>query len=1169
MTSIIPGWVLLLSSLLYMGGLFAVAWWGDRTKLYPENLKLRPIIYSLALAVYGSSWTFYGAVGTAARDGIFYIAGYLGPLILLVFGLWFFERLVRIAKQQNATSISDFLAGRFGRSRRIGVIVTVIALTAIPPYIALQLTAISMSIEVLTGQPPGASLAVHWYEDSTLLVALMLAVFAILFGTRVVDASEHHPGMVLAIAAESLFKLLALIAVAIFALTTFDDAAPLRETVARMPELLTHPSMFIAHVVVTLFAMFCLPRQFHVGIVECADVADVRRARWWFGGYLVLLTLVVVPIVATSFTAGATSAANADSLVLLLPMSEGQTWLALFAYLGGFSAATGMVIVASIALSTMISNELLLPAMFRFGLRRRPDRVASPALILWIRRIAIVGLLLWSYAFFRLTPSAPSLASLGSIPLVAVAQFAPAIIAAVLWPGASRAGVVGGLCAGFLVWLYTLLIPAVVANGADTPAWVSAGPFGIGWLAPGSLFGIRFPESLSNGVFWTLSANVALLVTLSLRYRPAIRERLTTVNPLSPELPHSRAQLLPGGATVGDLRLLAERLLGASAAGRLLERRSRELRRPVLVDERADVALLQSLERDLAGALGAASARLVLTSALRGAGPGLAEIVTMFDEATRKLRFNRDLLETMMDNMPQGVSVVNADMQLVAWNQRYLDLFEYPAGFVHAGRSVAELIRLNAERGWCGPGDPDEHVRRRLEHMRAGTQHFSERRRPDGRVIELRGQPLPDGGFVTTFSDVTSHKRNEESLREINETLEQRVDERTRQLSEATALAEQANLSKTRFVVAASHDLLQPLGAARLFNAALRSRAGSDSEVARLSERVENSLSAAGELLDGLLDISRLDAGGVRADISVFAVMDLLSSLQEQFGPLAAQRGLVLKVAPTGLHVRSDRHLLRRVLQNFVGNALRYTSRGTVLLGCRRRGDAVEVQVIDTGPGISAEHRQSIFEEFRRLDLQSPWGEKGLGLGLSICDRIATILGVTLTLESRPQHGSIFGIRVARAPDELAATPEESQPLPIPLPVPTTARVRILCIDDDAATLAAMRELLTRWEFEVVVASSPEQALRAGAKETFDVVLADYHLHGQPAGLELLEQLARARGGALLTAGATDKLIAQAGALGFPVLRKPVRPAALRALIAALVARGANQFSSSGASGAN
>ena len=1181
MTPTISGWVLLLTSLAYMAGLFAIAWWGDRSKLYPNNARFRPLIYSFALGVYGSSWTFYGAVGTAKQDGLLYIAGYVGPLLLLIFGLRFFERLVRLAKHQNATSISDLLSARFGRSRRIAVLVTLIALTAIIPYIALQLTAISMSIDVLTGQPPGAS--PHWYTDTTLLIALTLAVFAILFGARGIDAAEHHPGMVLAIAAESLFKLVALLAVGVFALTTLDGPKPLLTTLRQLPDDLRQPSMFFAQALTAMFAFFCLPRQFHIGVVECADVADVRRARWWFGGYLVLLSIVVIPILAASvpLDAAGRGAPSTDAWVLWLPLSAGQDWLALLAYLGGFSAATGMVIVASVALSTMISNDLVLPMLWRWRGAHVGASMASPAAILWVRRVAIVGVLLGAYGFFHLAPNAPSLASIGMLALAAVAQFAPALIAAVYWPGASRAGVTGGLGAGFVIWAYTLLIPAIASDGGPPPVWLNDGPFGLAWLKPGELFGLALPDPLSNGVVWSLAANLAVMVALSWRFRPAIGERLRVGGRrlLEDSSGARGVQLLPGGATVGDLLLLAERLLGAAAARRLLERRSRELKRHVFAAERADLALLQSLERDLSGALGASSARLVLTSALRGAGIELAEMVTLFDEASRKLRFNRELLETMMDNLPQGVCVVNAEMQLVAWNQRYLHLFEYPPGFVFAGKPVEELIRYNAERGWCGSGDPSEHARKRVAWMRAGSAHTSERRRAGGRVIELRGQPLPDGGFVTAFSDVTSHKRTAESLREINETLELRVEERTRQLAAAVSQAELANQSKTRFVMAASHDLLQPLGAARLFNAALRSRAPADSDLRGLAERVDNSLAAAGELLEDLLDISRLDAGGVRAEVTEFAVIDLLQSLQEQFGPVAAQRGITLAIAPTRMRVRSDHRLLRRVLQNFIGNALRYTQSGSVLLGARRRakGESIELQVIDTGPGIPPENRRAIFEEFRRLDQPSPWGEKGLGLGLSICERIAVILDTTLTLSSAPGHGSTFGIRVPRAAGSAAAASAEGASPPAAVVADVPQSTRVLCVDDDAATLEGLRELLTSWKFNVLVAGTPEQALALADEHPIDIVLADFHLQERPAGLELLDRLVRqapagqVRAGALLTADATEALMIEAGEIGIPVLRKPVRPAALRALVSALVDRVARsgQPSSSGAGGAN
>ncbi|HEY5758815.1 MAG TPA: PAS domain-containing hybrid sensor histidine kinase/response regulator [Steroidobacter sp.] len=1146
----ISGWGLLVASLGYVCGLFFIAWWGDRRRFYPENSRLRPLIYSLALAVYCSSWTFYGAVGSAVRDGLSYLPIYLGPMLVFLFLLPFFERLVRMAKQQNATSISDLLAARFGRSPQIAVAVTLIALTAAIPYIALQLKAISMSIEVLSAGAPAQSVA--WYRDSALLVALMLALFSSLFGARQVDATEHHPGMVLAVAAESLVKFVALLCVAVFALTQLDGIEPLLETARQMPSGVDHSISFVTQTLLSLTAIFCLPRQFQIGVVECADVEDIRHARWWFSIYLALISLVVVPIAAAAIAAGAGSGSvDPDSFVLWLPLSAGHDWLALLAYLGGFSAATGMVIVATVALATMVSNDLVLPAMFRWRPPALGERSLAAGGILWIRRAAILSILLVAFGFFRAVPNGSSLASIGLLAFAAVAQFAPAVVSAVYWSGASRVGVLAGLCGGFLIWIYTLLLPTFAGADGVLPSWIAAGPFGIGVLAPHSLLGFAGPDPLTHGVVWSLLVNIATLVGVSLYLPPAIGERLQLAPP--------RAKLLPGSATVADLQLLAERLLGRVAALAWFERYKQEHERDYSPTQRADVGLLQGLERELAGALGAASARMVLTSALRGAGLQFSEVVTLFDEASQKLRFNREMLEAMMENMPQGISVVDADMRLVAWNRRYVELLDYPPELMRAGRPIADLMAYNASRGWYGPGDAETHVEKRLAHMRAGSTHLSERRRSDGRVIEVRGQPLPDGGYVSTFNDVTTYKHVEDELREINETLEQRVAERTRQLADATAVAEKANLGKTRFLAAASHDLLQPLNAARLFNAALRGQANqlAHPQVEQLADRVENSLHAAEELLDGLLDISRLDSGAIQPEPGDFSAGALLDSLKEQFAPVATQRNLELRVRATSVQVYTDQRMLRRVLQNLISNALRYTRSGRVVVGVRRRaGDQVEFQVIDTGPGIAAESQSVIFEEFRRLDQHSPWGERGLGLGLSICDRIAHILQTQLTLRSIPGRGSAFSLRVSRGKGTV------HEPVMAPAPMPNVAGLRglrVLCVEDDPNILDAMRELLTRWGIEVLCVATAAQARDILKAQPMDLVLADYHLGGEPMGLDVLDELvpresARMRTGALITADGTAALAQRASALGFQVLRKPLRPAALRALIVALTA---------------
>ncbi|HEY1589534.1 MAG TPA: NahK/ErcS family hybrid sensor histidine kinase/response regulator, partial [Rhodanobacter sp.] len=1063
--------------------------------------------------------------------------------------------LVRIAAQRNITSIADFIGARFGKSHGLAALVTVIAVVAIVPYIALQLKAVAISFGVLggvvQGGMPGGGI------DSALWCALLLAVFAILFGTRSIDATEHHHGMMLAIALESLIKLLAFVALAAYAWWRGPGLA----ITAQLPLAQLHhnlPSGFLAQTMLAFAAMFCLPRQFQIGVVECEDTDDLRHARWMLPLYLIVICLAVMPIVAAGMYMPAVRAGLADAWVLTLPMAHGDRGMALLAFIGGLSAATGMVIVASVALSTMISNDLVMPALLRIRRLRLEHRSDLPQLVLRVRRAAIIALALMAYAYYRVAADAQNLAATGLLAFAAVVQFAPALIAAMYWRGASRRGVAIGLIGGFAVWVYTLLLPAVIRSSA----WLQQGPFGWNWLRPQALFHLDGWDPVMHGAFWSLLVNVGCLVFISLRFRPSLEERLHAAmfvdgNPAT----RHRAGDWRGRVAVADLRTIAERIVGARNSTRAFAEYGERHGQPLQASAVADRALIQYTERLLASAVGAANARRILISALSGSGLDLAEAVALMDEASQELRFNRTLLSTTLENVSQGISVVDAKMRLIAWNRRYLELFDYPDGMVNVGVPVADLIRRNAELGECGPGEVDGHVARRIDHMRAGSSHLFQRVRPDGTVIEMRGRALPDGGYVTTYSDVTAYKHAEQALIEVNETLEQRVEQRTAELSEALAAtaqarraAETANISKTRFLAAASHDLLQPLNAARLFTSALRQHPGLDAEASQLAERIDASFRAAEDLLDALLDTSRLDAGSYRPDVGGFALAELFDSLKAQFAVVAEQRGLRLQVVPTRLAVRSDPQLLRRVLQNFLSNALRYTRTGGVLLGVRRRGDSVRIEVWDSGPGIVAEQQARIFGEFQRLQQPSPWGEKGLGLGLSICDRIAGILGHRLDLHSRPQHGSCFSVTVPRnapVPARRQQVPRSGADEQLPLAV--------LCLDNDAVILDGMRALLQRWGVDCRTALDVEQARHELARGPIDLILADYHLADGVDGLQAL-QLLRADcpelpPAAMITADGSSELKQRARALGYPVLHKPVRPAALRALLTALLRR--------------
>ncbi|MFW6339489.1 MAG: NahK/ErcS family hybrid sensor histidine kinase/response regulator, partial [Wenzhouxiangella sp.] len=1199
---------------------------------------------------------------------------------------------------------------------RLAVLVTLVATLGVLPYIALQLKAIAMGYELLTtdlSQPftlldgPAPVL-----RDTALAVAVLLAVFAVLFGTRQLDATEHHPGLMLAIAFESVVKLLAFLAVGVFVTWfVFDGPAALAPLaledalVAATFALDGIGGSFVTILLLSTLAVFCLPRQFHVAVVESTSERDVRWARLLFPAYLVLISLFIAPIAVAGLLVFGDGMAS-DAFVLTLPLQAGQGWLALLALLGGFSAATGMVIVASVALSTMVSNDVVMPLL----LKARPVAAGRGAdlgrQLLVVRRVVIVILLLLAWLYYRWFGYAESLAGIGLLSFAAVAQFAPLVVAAVLSRRANRHGAQLGLAAGFATWLYCLLLPVIARGSGVGQAWLDHGPWGWSWLRPEALFGLDFGDPLTHGVIWSLLLNILGLVFGSRvgSARPIDRIQANAFlgaasDPGTDSLPRA------GIATVGDLIQLTRRFLGERRARLAFDEFARRSSRELSDAAPADAALVGHTERVLATVIGASSARIVLASALAGSGMQLDQVVTLLDQTSQKLKFRQELLQSALENLSEGISVVDGELRLVAWNRAYLDLFDYPDGLVQIGRPIEDLLYFNARRGMLGAGDVESLVQRRLHWMRQGSSHFYQRHTGDGRVIEIRGNPMPGGGFVTSFTDVTERLRAEQALREsernirfytdnvpallayvdsdlsfrftnrayenllgldrseligrhlhdvfdqhemlrrspylegalagerqdfeleitdarnrrryvlatyipqfnrrgevlgffsllqditerrqaelrlkdAKEELERRVAARTHELTElnrelsqeirirarvedalreAKREADQANQSKTRFLAAASHDLLQPLNAARLFVSALGQQPGLVAEQTHLIERLEGSISSAEELLSALLDISRLDAGAMATDVREFAIADLLEPLHAEFGALARERGLRFDLVPCRARVVSDPKLLRRVIQNFVSNALRYTEQGRVLLGCRRRDGHLSVQVWDTGPGIPADQTESIFREFHRLEASRRSRERGLGLGLAIVDRIARMLDHRVSVRSLPGRGTMFALSVplASGPAE-ASTPRPGR---VRRPGRDLAGLRVLCVDNEADILTGMRALIEPWGCDVRTAGDEAEAVAVMEQDWRPVViLADYHLDQARNGIDLLNRL-RARfaepiSGILITADQSEPVRNEARANGYRVLHKPLKPAALRALLSRMASIG-------------
>jgi signal transduction histidine kinase/Na+/proline symporter/CheY-like chemotaxis protein len=1094
--------VVTVASLAWLALMFAAALHAERRPaLWTRRWRF---VYALSLAVHCTSWTFYGTVTQAARYGWPVPPTFVGAILLYALGVGVMLRLARLARDSNAASLADLIATRLGKDAWLAATVTLVAALGLVPYIALQLKAVAMSFSMLSSG--GLAATGPPWRDSGLYVAIVLAVFAILFGARKAEATEHNRGLVFAMALESVFKLGAMLAVGAFVL--FGLHVPSASVVAQAP--VAHGG-FAPLVVLGALAMFILPHQFHVAVVECREERHVHTARWLFPLYLLLIALPVLPLA----RAGGRLLGDrvpSDLYVLALPLAQGHEGLALVAFLGGLSAATGMVVVSTLSLSLMIGNHWFAPGLLR-GAWKRSGAGDLSGSVLTLRRAGIVGVMLLAWAYSRVIAGSEALADVGAVSFSALATLGPALAFAVWRPQTPARAALVGILVGFATWAWILVMPTV----ADA-AWLRAGPLDIAWLSPDGFFGLTgwSPLGRAVGASLFLGTGATLLLAASRGGAPRRLQR---------------------GLDASTLRAASLRFLPRERVAQLLQGAPGGGPVPAAVEER--------VERELAGVLGAASARVLLDAARRESRD-LETVATIVGEASADLRFNQRLLEAALQNMSQGISVVDADLRLVAWNRRYAELFGYPAALLQVGRPIGDLARWAMQRiGF--DGDVDRALDRRLAFMRAGTPHLSERVLPDGSIIEIRGVPMPGGGFVATFTDVTAFRRAQAGLLLANETLEQRVADRTVELQFATREAERANHAKSRFLAAIGHDLMQPLHAAQLFVDAL----GDDLDAGRRRTtvaQVRGALESTVELLSGLLDMSRLQAGGLVPHPRTFALAEVLDPLASEFAAIAAARGLAFRYVRTSAWVCTDPQLLRRVLQNFLANAVRYTPHGRVLLGVRRVGAELCIAVHDSGPGIAESRQREIFDEFRRGD-DAPG--QGLGLGLFIADRIAALLQAPIELRSRIGRGTMFALRVPGAPG-----PQRVSVAPAPSRL---AGLRVLLLDNEAGTLDATRLLLERWGCRVATARDRRGAITACEAMQPALWLLDYHLDDGDTGVDvarLLESRFGARPTLVVSADAANEVRACVEEAGYGLLPKPLKPLALKSMLDRLVVAG-------------
>ena len=968
--------------LSYLLLLFGIAWVAERQERRGRSLVNNPYVYSLSLAVYCTSWTFYGSVGRAATSGLSFLTIYLGPTLMASLWAVVLLRIVRIAKANRITTISDFIGFRYGKSLLLSGLVAAVAVVGVIPYIGLQIKAIMSTFEIVSHEPRGGA-------AMGLVITLFLGGFAIIFGARRLDSSERHGGLVFAVAFESIVKLLAFLAAGAFVtfglFNGFEDIFD-RIRATEFARLLTVDGgggggyvEWFALLVLSMSAILFLPRQFQMAVVENCDERHLRKAAWLFPLYLFLINVFVLPL-ALAGLLHTGSAQGADYFVLSLPLGQGMKYLSLLVFLGGFSAATSMVIVESLALSTMAMNSIVMPALIRFHEHRR-----FPTIILAIKRLIILGVVYLGYLFAVSIGEFYSLVDIGLKSFEAVALFAPAFLLGLFWKRGSRAGAIAGLAAGFAVWFYTLIIPALAKAGIIAVDGRLAGSLAADLFDPVALFGVHSLGKWGNSLFWSLFLNLGCYVGFSFAARPTREEQIQALLFVESD---DRARELPVGAsfTAADIEGILAQYVGAEQArGVVADFTARRPAKRAELSPQELRALRFEAERVLSGAIGSSLSSIIFEDKLVLSERERSELSASLQRITASLRLSRQELAqanialsylqefsaNIIESAPAGIATADPSLRVNYWNRG----MEALSGIGREAALDQPVDRLLPwlRRGLLQGGAPAEEV------VQAPAQ----------RCYRVLVSPFkdPSGGVVIIVEDISEKTKMEE------------------QLLQSSKLA-----SIGRLTAGISHEIGNPLAS---ISSLVQELAEIDCDRAEGREFTRESLRAINGHLErisrivrSLGDFARISTGRkVASDLrEIFHRTVELVRYDKRFRRVRYQAEFE---AVPPLLVNPDQ--MEQVFLNLLLNALDAMPEGGELRATmRREGPEVVIQVSDSGRGIDPELLDRVFDPFFTT---KPLG-KGTGLGLSICYGTVKEHGGTITVRSTPGAGTTFTIRL-------------------------------------------------------------------------------------------------------------------------------------------------------------